>query len=414
MNKIFKLLYISLIASLLIGCQRDKPLYDSDYITPISLHLVYEELGLSIPYSTPPVVKMTNNSEQIITTFNADQFGKVILTDLLPGQYTINVTAKLSKEEMVAITGDIEADKGSMGGSLNNLKLNLGKEYQLNNLKLMISSSNPIIFKELYYAGSKTPTGMTYRNDGFYTIYNNSIEDVSLEDYYIASIENFGGFGAGPLWPEEEVGNYKHIYAAAIWKISAGESRDILKAGKEATIAIMAAAHNKNAEFNLTSPVDLSLAAYEAYSDDPQNNYADFNAKNMELAFWPSYGYLWRISVLGQAMVLIKATRDEMAIFEEVMLPESFRDPFEDDEYWLCKKIPNKYVVDAVDLLQNKTTTEAKRFSPRLDAGGATVESTYDSKSVIRKVQEVNGDLVIYQDSNNSTEDFIINHTPLK
>ena len=397
-----------------MGCQKDNIDNNSDYINAISLHLTYKELGTTIDYSSPPVVKMVNITEQIIRTYTANEKGEVVLDKLLPGHYTLNVTAKLSEKEMAIITVDEQSKSGSMGGSLNNLRLNLGEDYTFDELSLMISSSNPVILKELYYAGSSTPTGMHYRNDSFYTIYNNSIDDVSLEDYYLVSTENFGGFGAGPLWPEEEVGNYKHIYASTIWKISSGSRKDILKAGKEAVIAVMAAPHNTNPEFNLNSPVDLSSASFEAYYTDPENSYADFEAQNMELTFWPAYSYLWRISVFGQGIALVKATETEMKEFEDIMLPESFRDPFESDEYWLCKKIPIKFVADAVDLLQNKTTTEAKRFPSSLDAGGATIGDTYCGKSVVRKVQSVNGDIKIYQDTNNSTEDFIINSSPLK
>ena len=414
MKKLYKLSYILILFLAIGSCKKDNNIYSSDYVTPISLHLVYKELGVSIPYSFPPSVKLTNSTEQIVYKFTADEYGNVTLNELLPGQYSINVTAKLNKDEMAVATGDKNSNEGSLGGTLSNIKLSIDKEYSLDELTLMVSSSNPIIFKELYYAGSATPTGMNYRNDCFFTIYNNSIEDVSLKDYYIASMEFFGGFGAGPLWTGEQIGNYKNIYAAAVWKIVGDNENDILKSGEQAIIATMAAPHNKNKDFNLNSPVDLSNANYEAYCKDPQNNYTDFPAKNMELFFWPNYGYLWRISVFGQGMALIKATKEEMATMEQVTLPEAFQDPFENDEFWICLKVPNKYVVDAVDLLQNSTTTEAKRFSPILDAGAATVADTYKGKSVIRKVQSINGDLVIYQDSNNSTEDFIINPTPLK
>ncbi len=402
------------VLSFCAACQKDARLYDSEYVEDIHLHLVYQELGTTLNYSTPPEVKMVNRTEQIIRTFQADEQGKVVLDSLLPGHYSLNVTAKLSEKEMQTVTGDPDARAGSMGGSLNDLRLNLGETYTLDELELMISSSNPVVLKELYYAGSKTPSGGNYRNDSFYTIYNNSIDPASLEDYYLVASENFGGFGPGPLWPGEEVGHYKHIYAATVWKIAAGSDPVVLAPGEEAVIAVMAAPHNQNPEFNLASPVDLSGARFEAYCPDPENPHADFHAQNMELTFWPDYGYLWRISVFGQAISLVKATQEEMKSFEEVMLPESFRDPFESDEYWICKKIPVQYVMDAVDLLQNSTSTECKRFPASLDAGGATVSDTYCGKSVVRKVQSVNGDFVLYQDTNNSTEDFVVNPTPLK
>ncbi|MDO5570448.1 MAG: DUF4876 domain-containing protein [Bacteroidales bacterium] len=410
-----KVFYILLTISLCLffSCQRDTEGVDS-YISPIKLHLVYKQIGENLEYTNVPKISLVNNTEQITYTFYADKKGNVILEKLLPGEYTINVTSSLTAQEMALVTENPEAQEGTLSGFLANVKMRLGSQPDLSSLLLMVSSSNPVIIKELYYAGSRTPSNMTYRNDGFYTIHNNSLDDVKLNDYYIASVENFGGKGiAGPQWPGEETGNYKNIYAMTIWKIVSSNSSYYLKGGEDATIAVMAAPHNKNADYNLNSPVDLSNADFEAYISNPSNSYPDFQAQNMKLIFWPSFSYLWRISVFGQGIVLIKATEEEMNSFETVTLPESFQDPFEDEEYWLCKKIPNKYIVDAVDLSENKSSTVSKRFPPVLDAGVASVEATYNSKSVIRKVQKQEGDFIIYQDTNNSSEDFEINDNPL-
>lgn len=399
---------------LMLGsCQKDSG-EDSGYLESTNIHIVYKQLGESLTYSTPPKIAFINNTEQIKAVFQADEHGNVTIDKLLPGEYSINVTGALTAEEVAVVTNNPDANKGTLTGSLNNVKLRVGQRIDLSSLSISVSASNPIILKELYYAGSRTPSNMTYRNDAFYTIHNNSLEEMSLGDYYIASVENYGGKGiAGPLWPDEQVGNYKNIYAMTIWKIVSNEDRVKLAPGQDAVIAVMAAGHNKNSEYNLSSPVDLSNADFEAYVSSSSNTYPDFKARNMQLTFWPSYSYLWRISVFGQGIVLIKATTQEMSSFETVTLPESFQDPFEDEEYWLCKKIPLKYVMDAVDLSDNKTTTISKRFPPVLDAGIATVEDTYTGKSVIRKVQSVSGSVTIYQDTNNSSEDFEINDAPL-
>lgn len=182
-----------------------------------------------------------------------------------------------------------------------------------------------------------------------------------------------------------------------------------MQPGQTVVIATMAAPHNKDSAYNLNSPVDLSGADFEAYVADPESKYPDFDAPNMEMAFWPDYGYLWRTSVFGQGMVLLRASREEFDSFERVTLPEEFQDKFEDEEYFKCLKVPYSHVVDAVDLIQNSMVTNTKRFSPVLDAGYASVEKTYAGLSVIRK-SIADGKL---KDTNNSTEDFEINDRPL-
>ncbi|MEG1585719.1 MAG: DUF4876 domain-containing protein, partial [Bacteroidales bacterium] len=360
---------ICLFLFLAAACRHDEE-NGSPFLHPISMHLTYDKLGTTIPYSDSPVITLVNNTEQLTSIFTSDAWGNTELKDLLPGEYTVTVSCRISASEMSEITQNPEAKEGSLGGFLNNLRLRQGEENAIQQIQLMVSADNPVIIKEIYYAGSRTPSGMTYRNDGFYSIHNNSPDDIYLNNFYIGAVENFGGLGvSGPLWPDEIPGNYKHVYVMTLWKIVAGTERRVLRSGEDAVIAVMGAPHNKNADYNPASPVDLSGADFEAYVQNTGNTYPDFQAPNMELVFWPAYSYLWRLGVFGQGIVLIQATEEEAAVFETVTLPESFQDPFEDEEYWLCKKIPIRYVVDAVDLIQNRNTTNTKRFPPLLDAG---------------------------------------------
>lgn len=408
-----KTVYIFLLFITIVSCQRDSNV-DSYFVSAVNLHLTYKQLGKEVDYTNPLKVVFTNSTEQLTYTFLSDKKGNVEIKGLLPGEYIINVSSQLTKDEMAIVTGDENAEDGFISGFISNINLRLNQLPDFSKLTLGVIPSGNVVFKELYYAGSKTPSEMTYRNDGFYTIHNNSLEDINLNDYYIASVENYGGKGlAGPLWPDEKRGEYQNIYAMTLWKIVISSTPFILKPGQDAVIAVMAAPHNKKSEYNPTSPIDLSNADFEAYINNPSNSYPDFQAKNMQLVFWPSFSYLWRISVFGQGMALIKATPEQVSSFQTVTLPQAFQDPFEDDEYWLCKKIPNKFVVDAVDLSDNKSSTLAKRFPPSLDAGVASVESIYCGKSVIRKVLSKNDNVVIYQDTNNSSEDFEINDKPL-
>ena len=386
----------------------------SYYVDPIDLHLTYADFGVTRQFTYPLELTLTNNSEQFEYRLTSDLWGKVRLENLLPGEYAISVTGRLTAQEVAEITGDPDAAEWTLTGYLSQINLKLGMPNVIEGLALASSQSGTVIFKELYYAGSRTPSDGQYRNDGFYSIHNNSKFPAPLDDIYIGYMEHYGGFNqAPPLWPGEELGNYSHVYIKALWKIlKKGESAS-LDPGETAVIAVMAAPHNKDAQYNLSSPVDLSSADYEAYVDDAENPYPDFPAKNMQMTYWPDYGYLWRISVFGRGMVLIKATADEVAGFEEVVLPPGFWAAGESEEYYYNLKVPNSYVIDAVDLIQNKTTSVTKLFPPSLDAGFATVEGIYLGKSVIRKVVSNEDGVEILQDTNNSTADFEVNDAPL-
>lgn len=402
-----------LLLAFLSSCRRDESPV-SQFVEEFELHLTYDIFGVQRPYSNPLQLTMVNNTEQFTYRFESDDMGRVVISGVMPGQYTINVSGKLTAEEAAAVSGQNFDDEVSLAGFSSDVKLRLGGENVIVAPSLFAVARNPIIFKELYYAGSRTPTGGSYRNDNFYSIYNNSDQSVDISNLYIGMCENFGGLGeTGPLWPGEVQGAYENAYLQNIWKVTGGDSEVLVAPGQTVVIATMAAPHNKDAAYNLSSPVDLSDADYEAYIPDPENKYPDFDAPNMELTFWPDYSYLWRSGVFGQGMVLIMATGEQMAAFETVTLPEQFQDPFESDEYWLCKKVPYEYIVDAVDVIQNPTVTNTKRFAPSLDAGFATLGETYSGKSVIRKTIPSASGRVVLQDTNNSTEDFEINPQPL-
>ena len=76
-------------------------------------------------------------------------------------------------------------------------------------------------------------------------------------------------------------------------------------------------------------------------------------------------------------------------------------------------KIPISYVLDAVECINNESYADAKRIPAVLDAGITWVGKTYCGLGVARKVMVENGDTLrrdngalIFQDTNNSTDDF--------
>ena len=71
------------------------------------------------------------------------------------------------------------------------------------------------------------------------------------------------------------------------------------------------------------------------------------------------------------------------------------------------KDVHIDYVLDAVELMLNETKITQKRMPAVLDAGATWVGGTYLAKSVTRKIKETTEDgRIIYQDTNNSLEDF--------
>ena len=83
--------------------------------------------------------------------------------------------------------------------------------------------------------------------------------------------------------------------------------------------------------------------------------------------------------------------------------------------------IPNRYILDAVECVDNEAKVSAKRIPGVLDAGCTWVDNSYNGLGVYRKqsldesgnpIQRENG-AYIYQDTNNSTDDFERKVTPM-
>ena len=71
-------------------------------------------------------------------------------------------------------------------------------------------------------------------------------------------------------------------------------------------------------------------------------------------------------------------------------------------------KVANKYLIDAVETVKDEAHAIYKRFSPELDAGYTYVTTgSYSGKCIRRKIKEIANGRVIYQDTNNSTSDFL-------
>ena len=70
-------------------------------------------------------------------------------------------------------------------------------------------------------------------------------------------------------------------------------------------------------------------------------------------------------------------------------------------------KVPNEYILDAVEVTWDEAHAIYKRFPLELDAGYTYVaEGSRSGLCVRRQVKEVVDGRYIYQDTNNSTEDF--------
>ncbi len=323
---------------------------------------------------------------------------KVEMSDIIPGIYTVSVSGTAY---------DQRGDEYYINGNSVNKALYRGVEsvdITLQGLKV-----SPLVFKEIYYAGSKPPVGFAYFRDQFYEVYNNSSEVQYLDGVYFAQLYPTNATRTLPIWDGGTDDNV--CYAERIWKFPGDGTQYPLKPGESAVIAQFAANH-KLEIYNPNSPVDCSHAEFEFF---PENNrLPDMPAINMVHAFYngkATIGNLYQFltSVFGGAFCIFRVPGGS----DWDPLNNKTYQAHEVNKSAIKAKIPISYVLDAVECVNNENYSDSKRIPAVLDAGITWVGKTYCGLGVARKVIVENGDTLrrdngalIFQDTNNSTNDF--------
>lgn len=355
--------------------------------------------------SNPLTIKITNHSgvgNGITSRQEVSQLGsKIQLDNLIPGVYTFNISGKLTPDESQRIFGVnsellLKANKTSV-------YVYDYTENETIELELEPSTLSSLIFKEIYYAGTKyaavTGTQTNYFFEQFYEIYNNSDEVVYLDSLCISNIYPQAGV---PAQFDPSLDDY--LFGISVWMID-GSGKDVpLEPGKSTVIAMSGRNHKEVHE----SLLDLSSADYETYVEKIDGSAPlDYPVPNMLPVFWQQSASVkqWLTSVMGSGMVLYK-------------LPYAFdandtAQPLNATAKTTYVKIPKTSILDAVDCLKDDTKYNEKRFPASLDVGYSTVKAIYNGKSISRKILQTTADgRIIFQDTNNSSEDFEVQDSP--
>ncbi len=348
------------------------------------------KLNLNIGTAPTPTsfkLKLVNYAEryEINTTISAS--GTANVGAIIPGIYTATASAEVSFNGFTY----------NYSGNVVNIDI-VDNNKQIN-LEVGASKSGALVMKELFYCGSKTPTGGSYFRDQFYEIYNNSEKVQNVKGLCIAILNPLTATANLPVWPGADAANF--VYASTIWQVPVNKDY-LLNPGESVIIAQMADDHRK-ANLNPSSPVNLLSAEFETLvattsliSDNP--------AINMTMAFWPSPTPQWLTTVFGGAFVIYFPSQP--------IDPNNTVSPI--GQTTKNYKISNEEVVDAVELVGNSNQVQLKRMPAVLDAGAATVGGTYLGVSVARKVKSTLSDgRVILFDTNNSSNDFEVLNPPV-
>ncbi len=261
------------------------------------------------------------------------------------------------------------------------------------------------VIKELYTSGSRTPEGKSYGAAKFVEIYNNSDKVLYSDGLCFGVVHSTTTYEPTP-WVDE---NGNLLPRIPLWSFVAivpgtGEEHPI-QPGESFVIALSGLNHRDDPNGNPNS-IDLSKAAWEFYVED--GKYIDVPEVPNILMQRITKGTAMIFDVRGQVSILFRLPSDN--------LQEIFTNP---DNYMVqpggsfnCFMVPYGWVIDGVDNLRLDDRGAFKRLPNSIDVGYIQHKGGYQRVSIKRKVKEVIDGRTVYQDTNNSTNDFLTNQEP--
>ena len=335
-------------------------------------------------------------------TAQTDANGIVTFQNIVPDNYDISTSWKMTAEEYATLTGrHIENATYTVSGSLNTQMIAASNDSPIL-LTTMVHKDQSLLIGKIYYEGSKDVNNRNYIAGKYIEIYNNSAETVDAAGLYIALMETESTIAYEPGQVPDTV------FAKQVFRIPTTTAVNVAPGG---TLLLV------------SSAIDHTQTARNDYERNLLS--ADFEAKDLqgrttnnpdtpalELVF-TSYSTLTYLNLVqgGPASVVIFSTDEDVSQWPRVYAYGKTRGN-------LFMKIPTSSVIDAVEVLKNRAQTgpdiNTKRLFDYMDASYTYCSSVsgYSGEIVCRKTATVTVDgRKVLQDTNNSLNDFTTSTT---
>lgn len=382
----------------LISCERDR--VEDSGLTNVRVRVDLPESSEVSQIKVEWRNRMTGMVYVAVTDFNG-----VAACEVEPGIYRVTGEKRLVEERENReewYSGSLEEVTVKSGGVDTALVL---KRVQLSRL----------LVKEIYYAGCYTDEGEPYQNDGYVSLYNNSVDTLWLDGVCVGI--------AGPTVAAAEsewLRDNPELPEVPIYRCGwqfPGDGHDYpLLPGCEVVLAVNAVDHTTGG-YGHSSSVDLSKADWAFYRSDfnPEFSGITPGVKTLSL-FWLNWsGILPPAFSLGSGGPGLVVYRMEGEAKEYARTHTKYVPGRPEKPTFMYLTIPREWVLDYVECVGGQEYVNFKRVPAILDKGAAFVSGgTWSGKALHRKeAQKVDG-RVIYQDTNDSANDFYENVPGLK
>ena len=392
-----KLIYLlALAVTPLVGCDTFSELSDAKEVAPIAVNVDLDIAVENLAAVKGLTVKFDNYDEAL--HYTKEISGESVNMDgILPGIYTVSVSGTAL---------DSDNNEYYVNGNIVNAALfenGIGLDIKVKGLKV-----SPLVFKEIYFCGSRPAAGGVYFRDQFYEIYNNSGSVQYLDGVHFANLYPGTATTKLPIWPEEDGDNY--AYGDRVWKFPGNGTDYPLEPGEAVVLAQEARNHFTNLSDSNDITIDNSSANWECWFGNASRDNPD--VPNLPHIFYcdMNYGFQWLASVYGPALCIFRP--DDGTVITDNFYEKPAKNPNcqvqeGDVDMVYFARIPANWIIDGIECMEDLSLLGLKRIPGFVDAGAATAGTIYQAKVVSRKVVDRRADgTPIYADTNNSTNDF--------
>ena len=372
----------------MVGCQKTGT-------KTISINVKVDEakiVAAGIPSPESYEVKISNFATGSVIETTTEN-GLATATGIVPGVYTVTVSGSQNQGGFIYTIAGSESNASLLAdGDEVTVKVDAVKEAAL-------------VFKEIYYTGVKD----FYFRDQFYEIYNNSTEVVYADNLCIAETI-FASYDKSIIyeWPIENADQY--VFVKVVWQIQGDGHSYPIKPGESFVISQWATNHKAESLSKGVSPVDLTGAEFEAIEKESTAPsglvLTDNPAINMKKVIQAGYAMpQWLTSVSGSQYIIFKPSKP--------LKNEDFITATNADYNGVGREVLISDVIDAVQTVSDETGMNVLGLPKVLDAGAIWCSGQYVGESIARKIKETRPDgTKVYQDSNNTTNDFEVKKDP--
>lgn len=294
-------------------------------------------------------------------------------------------------------------------GRLSHIVLSPEKDATENSFRIALTSAlkSSLIIKEIYFGGCMTDDGITYNSDNYLSLYNNSGTTVWLDSLCLGFVAPMTSSSKSNFVKED--GSLMDLLPVAMmaWQIP-GSGKDYpLNPGEEAIFAVNAIDH----ETRHPQSVDLSKARFAFYNINLSMQEPPAPGVTLLNQIWKGPGEAYGLVPNGgPAMILFRIPGDAVTYASDASHLQ--QDPVTHTGLYHLM-IHKDWVLDGIECIKSKSSVN-KRLTDNIDAGFVCQETLYSGLSVCRKIEKTTDGIVIYQDTNNSSEDMEIVPATLK